>query len=671
MAADDKHKFGYIEDALAPVLVCQRSAKSLKVLHISAGLCRTFKASRAELAEFFLRPTEELVHPDDHVRVLRVMQRGFHNPDEYQQFSYRMHFPHQDDYVWLTSGLFGYQLPDGSVLQYITSLDVSKEYAERKNQDEAFFHTSVLLEKILDTTQTALFWKDKNRRFMGANKAFLDYYEFPSEQVILGKNDEDMGWHDDDEPFRNDELMILETGQSTYRVHGKCMSHGEMRDIVASKSPLIENGEIVGLVGSFEDVTDEIRRQEQVINLNEQLRQALEKAESANRAKTAFLSNVSHDMRTPLNGILGIADLALKCHDVEKLHEYLQKITTAGSLLKDLINDTLELSRIGSAKRQMDWEIVEAGHMLDRLITSMRSAAEQNAVNFHVHLDFAKLGYLRVDRLKLSKVLLNLLSNAVKFTPFDGDVWLEGKVLESGADNCVCRFVVRDTGIGMAPQFLPRMFEPFEQENAMSEKGKMGTGLGLSISKELLELMQGKIQVESEQGKGTTITVDVPFRRVKGPGEAQDIVANSEEVNLAGRCLLVCEDNELNLEIVTAILEMNNMKVIPASDGEQGVRKFSESQEYKIDAVLMDIRMPVMDGLMAAAQIRQLERADAGKVPIIALSANAFQEDVEQSRQAGMNDHLTKPVEPDILLESLKHHIGSYDIWREAAGKNI
>jgi CheY-like chemotaxis protein len=338
---------------------------------------------------------------------------------------------------------------------------------------------------------------------------------------------------------------------------------------------------------------------------------------------------------------------------------------TAGSLLRDLINDTLELSRIGSGKRQMDWEVVEASHMVDRLVTSMRSAAEQNAVNFHVNLDFADLGYLRLDRLKLSKVLLNLLSNAVKFTPFDGDVWLEGSVLSSTADSCTCRFIVKDTGIGMSPHFLPKMFDPFEQENSMSEKGRMGTGLGLSIAKELLDLMDGKITVESERGKGTTFTVEIPFERVSGEEGLPEVPVEAESVSLDKRLILVCEDNELNREIVKTILEMNGMTVLTAEDGEQGVMTFIESEEYKIDAILMDIRMPVMDGLTSAAQIRQLARPDAHKVPIIALSANAFQEDVEQSRQAGMNDHLTKPVEPDLLLACLSRYIGAYDTQRK------
>ena len=663
MLADVKKKFANIDDAFAPVLVCRRHVDAFEVLHISAGLCRMFKVSRDELCKFFMLPVYEQIHPDDVVRVLRAMQRVFRNPDEFQQFSYRMLLPGKDEYIWLMSTIYGRRLMDGSVLQYITSLDITAERQEQEKQAAVFEHTSALLERILDTTQTALFWKDKERRFLGANKAFLDYYEFPSEQVILGKTDEDMGWHETDEPFKGDEWHVLRTGSSTYRVHGKCMSHGEMRDIVASKSPLIENGEIVGLVGSFEDVTDEIRRQKEMSKLNEQLQQALDKAESANRAKTAFLSNVSHDMRTPLNGILGIAELALKTNDVEKIQAYLKKIITAGSLLKDLINDTLELSRIGSGKKQLDYEVVDANCMLERLITAMRSAAEQSEVNFHVDLPFANLGFVRIDRLKLSKVLLNLLSNAIKFTPKGGDVWLKGQVLSSTEHKYSCRFIVKDTGIGMSKEFIPKMFNPFEQENALSLQGTQGTGLGLAIARELLSILGGTIAVESEQGKGTTFTVDVSLERTSEQ-ESQKEVPNGK-INLDNRQILVCEDNELNREIVTTILQMNKLQVINAENGEQGVMRFIESPEYSIEAILMDIRMPVMDGLTAAAQIRQLSRKDAGMVPIIALSANAFQEDVEDSRRAGMNDHLTKPIEPDLLLNCLQRQIGYYEAQRK------
>ncbi|MCR5757624.1 MAG: response regulator [Selenomonas sp.] len=663
MLADEQKKFANIDDAFAPVLVCRRHDHVFEVLHISAGLCRLFQIEREKLQAYFLHPVYEYIHPDDVVRVLRFMQRTYENPDDFQQFSYRIIFPEMEEYIWVMSEVYGHRLSDGSVLQYITSINVTKMKSKLEKQQAVFAHTSALLAKILDTTQTALFWKDKERRFLGANKAFLDYYDFPSENVILGKNDEDMGWHESDEPFQNDEWRVLRTGESTYRVHGKCMSHGEMRDIVASKSPLIENGEIVGLVGSFEDVTDEIRSQEQMAHLNEQLRQALDKAESANQAKTVFLANVSHDMRTPLNGILGIAELASKTQDLEKMREYLQKIMTAGTLLRDLINDTLELSRISSGKGKMDYEVVEAQCMLEQLITAIHSAAEQKAVNFHVDMDFSDLGYVRLDRLKLSKILLNLLSNAVKFTPGGGDVWLLGEVLSADDHHCRCRFTIKDTGIGMSPDFIPKMFNPFEQEHAQTAQGAQGTGLGLAIAKELVEILGGSITVESKQGQGTTFEVEMEFERAVGEGEEKPAL-QGHDISLVNRQVLICEDNELNREILTSILQMHNLQVLIAENGEQGVLRFSESPEYSIEAILMDIRMPVLDGLQATTQIRQLPRKDAGLVPIIALSANAFQEDRENSRKAGMNDHLTKPIEIDELLACLARHIGDYEVQR-------
>ena len=367
-------------------------------------------------------------------------------------------------------------------------------------------------------------------------------------------------------------------------------------------------------------------------------------------------------MRTPLNGILGITELALHTDDIEKIRGYLQKIMTAGSLLKDLINDTLELSRIGNGKKQLDYEVVEASSMLEHLITSIRPAAEQSGVNFHVDLSFAELGFVRMDRLKLSKVLLNLLSNAVKFTPKGGDVWLLGEVLSCDEHEAVCRFTVRDNGVGMSKEFLPRMFTPFEQENALSVQGTQGTGLGLSIARELLMILGGTIAVESEKGKGTTFTVEVRFERAKRNDGQKAAVP---PICLDRRQILVCEDNELNREIVTTLLEMNNLQVIQAENGEQGVQCFIESPEYSIEAILMDIRMPVMDGLTAAAKIRQLARRDAARVPIIALSANAFQEDVEASRRVGMNAHLTKPIEPDLLINCLQSQIGMYEAQRK------
>ena len=654
-----------VDDALTPLVVFQRLKDRMELLHLSEGVCRLMGQSREDVWKFLMRPVRETVHPDDVVRVERALLNGYHHPEQYRQYSYRVMMPGHEAYSWIMAGLVGRRMETGEVILYLNLFDVTAERTENEIRRAEHRHVNLLLEKILSTTQTALFWKDADRRFLGANKAFLDYYEFPSESVIIGKTDEDMGWHEDDDPYRNDELWILKTGNSTYRAHGKCMSHGEMRDIVASKSPIIEDGKIVGLVGSFEDVTEEYRQRAKIEELNARNLEALKKAESANAAKTSFLANVSHDMRTPLNGILGFTTLASESNDFAQVKDYLQKIQASGTLLLNLINDTLELSRIANGKKELKPELVNAAHMFDGLITAMQASAAQQQVCLHVDMQLKELGAVRVDELKLSKVLLNLLSNAVKFTEPGGDVWLIGRCLpEVSGNKHKCRFVVRDTGIGMDETFIPRMFEPFEQEHAASKAGQMGTGLGLSIARQLLDLMGGNIFVTSKKGQGTTFTVELFLEQA---AESVDPVIEpvADLAVLDGHRVLLCEDNPLNQEITTAVLEMRRLSVLTASDGQQGIEQFEASEPYAIDAILMDIRMPVLDGLAAAQAIRRLPRSDAHQVPIIALSANAFKEDVTKSQAAGMNAHLTKPVEPKALLQCLAHHIAVYEQVRE------
>ena len=532
------------------------------------------------------------------------------------------------------------------------------EYGRRRG---AYGQSELLLEKILSTTQAAIFWKDGERRFLGANQACLNYYGFSSEEEIIGRTDADMGWHLFDEPFRSDEEKVLTEGISTYRVHGKCMCRGEMRDILASKSPVVENGKIVGLVGSFIDVTDEYRKNEEILALNERMRKSCEQAEQANEAKTAFLANVSHDMRTPLNGILGFVELASRSEDIGQIKYYLEKIQASGELLKDLINDTLELSRIANGRQALNLESIEASTMLDTLLLTIQAKAERCGVRFCPDIHWGEVGRVRVDQLKLSKVLLNLLSNAVRFTPRGGTVWFEGTATVQREIGCVhCRFVVRDNGIGMEASFLDRLFEPFEQEDPGA---KSGTGLGLAIVDQLLVLMNGTIEVKSEKGKGSEFVVQVSLRL----DEKEESLCDAEAYNsqmLVDRKILLCEDNPLNQEIIVSMLELNGMTVIKAENGQQGVDIFEKSDMGAIDAILMDIRMPVMDGLQAAKAIRSLLRRDAGRVPILAISANAFQEDKKKSRAAGMNGHLTKPLELPELLKNLMRCIADYDKWR-------
>lgn len=650
-----------------PLFIARCLKTHMQVIHVSEGMCKFIGQGARETKAFLEKPLSEHVHPDDVERVRRALQTCCANPGKYQQISYRFRVPAAKGYTWLMSGIEAQVQAGIGPLLSVNCVHVTCGHNVSEEISHSHHHLNPLLEKILDTTQTALFWKDSERRFLGANKAFLDYYGFPSETVLIGKTDEEMGWHDDDAPFRNDEAWVLQTGNSTCRVHGRCRSHGQMRDILASKSPIIENGKIVGLVGSFEDVTDEYQQRQRIMELNNELHENIKKIEHADAVKMEFMSNVSHDMRTPLNGILGFVELAQQCaDDPQRVQEYIAKIKQSGEFLLDLVNDTLDISRLASDKVKVDYDTVPAQHIFDNLLTTVKAVAQKAGVEFRVDIDLQELGLVRVDVLKICKIMLNFLSNSVKFTPQGGLVTFKAQVLpEREGHRRKCRFIVSDTGVGMSEEFQPRMFNPFEQEHAMSQTGAMGTGLGLSIAKRLVDVMGGTIAVKSKVNEGTVITTDLFLEQAEGHMAEPETSAESE-ASLAGHRILVCEDNPLNLEIVSSLLKLKKLDVVAASNGRQGVQVFEQSAPGSIDAILMDVRMPVMDGLEATRAIRSLPRADAQAVPIVALSANAFKEDKAKSKAAGMNAHLTKPLVMQDLVRTLSHLIGIYDEQRRA-----
>lgn len=369
--------------------------------------------------------------------------------------------------------------------------------------------------------------------------------------------------------------------------------------------------------------------------------------------RNQFFANISHDMRTPLNAVLGFAALAQKDNLSEETRkEYISKIQISGSLLLELINDTLTLSKANSGKLELDLKPVRARELFESIIVPIRQAAEKRKVVFTADSSGVLDRVIMVDRLKFQKILLNLLSNAVKFTPEGGRVSI--RFYHEAEENSALDSVIRvsDTGIGMDPAFLPHIFEPFTQEKQTGYES-VGTGLGLSIVKQLVDLMGGSIAVESEKGKGSTFTVRLHFEDAE-PNAVVKGAAVTSDRNLAGRNILLCEDNELNREISTALLEDQNMTVDTAENGKEGVQKFLDSAPGTYDAILMDIRMPVMNGIEAAKQIRLADRPDAASVPIVAMSADTFSDDVQKCLDAGMNEHLAKPVDPEQLYATLQ-----------------
>ena len=377
----------------------------------------------------------------------------------------------------------------------------------------------------------------------------------------------------------------------------------------------------------------------------QELAEARLAAVKANEAKSAFLSSMSHDLRTPLNGILGFTDIALKEPDVARKQECLEKIKLSGDLL-------LSLSRIESGKMKLELEETDSRSFLQSVIAAVKSTAEQKNIHFDINEDRCPCGTIYVDRLKLQKVILNLLSNAIKYTPEGGTVCFSVENITSAGNAMTRRITVEDNGIGISPEFLPRLYEPFAQELRPEAANIQGTGLGLSIAKKIVDLMGGTIEVHSEVNKGTAFVVDLPIPCEKIAAE-EKTKAECAAMNLSGKHILLVEDNYLNAEIATLLLKETGIAVTLAENGKLGAEKFAASPPGAFDAILMDIRMPVMNGYEATKAIRSMERPDARSIPVIGMTADAFEEDLRRAKDAGMNEYLTKPVDAKKIYATL------------------
>jgi signal transduction histidine kinase/ActR/RegA family two-component response regulator len=404
-----------------------------------------------------------------------------------------------------------------------------------------------------------------------------------------------------------------------------------------------------------DDITEELKQESE---RSEKLQIALMEARHANTMKSEFLSNVSHDMRTPLNAVLGYTNLARQNADhKEEVEDYLDKIERAGKILLSLINDTLDLSKIETGSITLKPAPVECGEVIRKIMMMVQPMMDAKHIHFTLDNSRAVMAVILADALRLQDIFVNLVSNAVKFTPEGGNITLVVECLKLEDQRVHDRIIVRDSGCGMSPEFLPKAFEPFSQERQAQTAEVGGSGLGLSIVKKLVELMGGTIEVRSELGMGTEFTVLLDFDRAEVRPKTEDETAEKWD-SLKGRHILLVEDNTMNTEIAKAVLEKQGMTVVCASNGEAGCLAFAESEEGYFDAVLMDIRMPVMNGHDAARKIRQMKRRDAQKVPIIAMSADAFDEDVKKSIEAGMNAHMAKPIDPRKVYKILSEQIG-------------
>lgn len=393
------------------------------------------------------------------------------------------------------------------------------------------------------------------------------------------------------------------------------------------------------------------------------IRAELETAQHASQAKSDFLSRMSHEIRTPMNGIIGMTAIArLSVDNRVKLMDCLDKIDLSSSYLLALINDVLDMSRIESGKLEITSDNFSLHILLENLTVMYSAQAAQKGIHYESIIQGEIPEFLYGDSLRLNQILANLISNALKFTPQDGTIQLKVSCQPASEGSTVYHFQVSDTGCGIERQNLDKIFEAFEQENSSVSHTYGGTGLGLSIVKKLAVMMNGTVSVESQPGAGSTFTVELPF---KVPPQDQEILSSmqlhktpsqtslSGSYDFKGKHILLAEDNEINREIATILLMTTGASLDAVENGQEATERFAESAYGYYDLILMDIQMPVMDGYEATRRIRAMNRPDALKVPIFAMTANAFTEDIEKSRVAGMNAHLSKPLNINLIYEQI------------------
>ena len=424
---------------------------------------------------------------------------------------------------------------------------------------------------------------------------------------------------------------------------------------------MTDNGQYSGSI-VFRDIDQDVLEKKEECKCLEEIsaiiqnRLNLERHDLSAKAKSDFLARMSHEIRTPMNGIIGMTEIALKDGQTEERRiDCLRKIEYSSEYLLGLINDILDMSKIESGKMRLIEEKCNLMEMIQGLRPLLEAKLNENNIQYIADIQL-KNHWFMADSLRLNQVLVNLLGNALKYSKPDGHVWLTVRETEEEKGFSNLYFQVRDDGIGIAPEKQQLIFRQFEQADNSENARKQGTGLGLAISRRIVRMMDSDIKLESEPGKGSSFSFNVKLQPVSG--EKTTVTSQPEEISFPGKRILVVEDNELNMEIICTILENYGIKTEQAVNGKEAVRRMEESVPGYYDMIFMDIMMPEMDGLEATRTIRNLDREDCKKIPIYAMSANAFDEDVKRSLASGMNGHLSKPVNLQVLEKTLQKVLG-------------
>ena len=462
------------------------------------------------------------------------------------------------------------------------------------------------------------------------------------------------------EPFRESSVEFYDSKTIAKRLEGKnSLFHTcERTDGTWILSMIVpqkydEDGHVVSVLLANRDFTEEKKRE---LKQEEALRQEKIKAEKANEAKSIFLFNMSHDIRTPINAIVGYSQLMKKELTNPKLVHYQEMIEQSSKLLLSIINNVLDMARVESGKMELDENYNVVGNILQVVCDAFEGEATRKNIEITRNIS-VKHKHVMVDATKMQEILSNLISNAIKYTPEDGHVSIDIQELECEREGYVLfQTKVSDTGIGMSEDFLPSLFELFARERNTTISKIPGTGLGMAIVKNFVDLMDGSIEVESELGEGSTFTITIPHKIANKDYTNRNIESsNVSDIDFKGKRILLAEDNELNAEITTTILSEMGFEVKAVEDGILCVNEIQHQPANTYDLILMDIQMPNMDGYKATHCIRRLFQPEKANIPIIAMSANAFEEDKKKAFDVKMNDYITKPIDFQKMEEVLKN----------------
>ena len=591
-----------------------------------------------------------IVHPDDKPLVDKMYSRenltAVLESGQPAEFILRWPTGNGDECVYMKNRLVPYADDDGTKKLVIGVLDVTREQIAEKTLKER----NVYLEYFLKSFNSAYIVDLQNNSFeiLHMNHAFQNVFK-------MNGNRDEMNDFIENHIHPDDRALMREMSDSS-NVMRLLETKNEIsftvreiyEDVIKTMRVFIVRGmDNTRATVAFMDISDEIEKEKEYSS----------KLEAANMAKSAFLFNMSHDIRTPMNAIIGFTEMAQKhMDDPEKVENCLTKVHSSSKHLLSLINDVLDMARIESGKMQIEEKVINIREASKPAMAIAYETAKERNIALTLHSGPVGDVNIYSDELKLSQIALNIMSNAVKYTNPGGKVDVSVvEVPNDDPDRLVCDMIIEDTGIGMSEEFLARIFEPFERSASSTKSGVQGTGLGMAITKELVEKMGGRIWVESKLGVGTKVTVRFNFLRAKDAVKTSSQTASQllDSDVLKGKKVLLVEDNELNREIAADILEEEGIIIDTAEDGDIAVEKMCSAAEGQYDLILMDIQMPNMNGYEATKAIRKLPNANAADIPIIAMTANAFEEDKQNAFAAGMNGHIAKPIDVDKLIRTL------------------